>query len=187
MKNILIPALALFLTTAISTALLGIARDFTAAPIEMQRKKTQEKAMNEVLPDASAFTEISFSPKDSIKSITRIFEGEKDGAVTGYVVELSPSGYGGEINMVVGISKENNLVSGMRILNHSETPGLGALAAEENFYTRFNGKKLSPLTVVKTSPSADNEIEAITASTITSRAVTNAVNEAIEWYTEAVK
>ena len=184
MKNILIPALALFLTTAISTALLGIARDFTAAPIEMQRKKTQEKAMNEVLPDASAFTEISFAPTGSI---TRIFEGEKDGAVTGYVVELSPSGYGGEINMVVGISKENDLVSGMRILNHSETPGLGALAAEENFYTRFNGKKLSPLTVVKTSPSADNEIEAITASTITSRAVTNAVNEAIEWYTEAVK
>ncbi len=184
MKNILIPALALFLTTAISTALLGIARDFTAAPIEMQRKKTQEKAMNEVLPDASAFTEISFSPTGSI---TRIFEGEKDGAVTGYVVELSPSGYGGEINMVVGISKENDLVSGMRILNHSETPGLGALAAEKNFYTRFNGKKLSPLTVVKTSPSADNEIEAITASTITSRAVTNAVNEAIEWYTEAVK
>jgi electron transport complex protein RnfG len=70
----------------------------------------------------------------------------------------------------------------MRILKHTETPGLGAKASTEAFYRKFDNKKLIPLKVIKTSARYEDEIEAITASTITSRAVTNAVNEAVEWY-----
>jgi electron transport complex protein RnfG len=179
MKHIIKPALALFIITAITTALLGIARDYTLEPIKAQHRKTQEKAMKEVLPSASAFKEI---PVQKSGSIDRIYEGTANGQITGYVVELSPVGYSGAINMMVGISETENRIKGMRVLKHSETPGLGALAVKEKFYSRYNNKRLVPLNVVKIPTGAENEIEAITASTITTRAVTNAVNEAIEWY-----
>jgi electron transport complex protein RnfG len=179
MKHIIKPALSLFIITAITTALLGIARNYTLEPIEAQHRKTQEKAMKEVLPSASVFREI---PAQNFGSIDRIYEGTADGKAVGYVVELSPVGYSGHINMMVGISNTQNRITGMRVLKHSETPGLGALAVKEKFYSRFNNKKLVTLNVVKIPTGAENEIEAITASTITTRAVTNAVNEAVEWY-----
>lgn len=179
MKHIVKSALSLFLITASATALLGLVRSLTLEPIEIQRKKTQERTMTEVLPEASAFREITFEKSGSI---ARILEGARAGEVKGYVIELIPVGYAGPINMMVGISKTDNKITGMRVLKHSETPGLGALAVKEKFYSKFNGKELVPLKTVRTSSGDRGEIEAITASTITSRAVTNAVNEAIEWY-----
>ena len=103
----------------------------------------------------------------------------------GYVVQLSPAGYSGAIDMMVGISSVKNELTGMRILKHSETPGLGALAVKESFYGKYDGRKLLSLNVVRASP-GENDIEAITGATITSRAVTNAVNEAIRWYNDRV-
>jgi len=70
----------------------------------------------------------------------------------------------------------------MRILRHTETPGLGAFATREEFFRKFDNKKLQPLKVVRTPASADDEIQAITGATITSKAVTGAVNEAIGWF-----
>ena len=69
--------------------------------------------------------------------------------------------------------------TGVRIGTHSETPGLGARAAEEKFYGQFTGKS-GTLSVIKTGEAGDSEINAITAATITSTAVTNAVNEALD-------
>ncbi|MCL2233439.1 MAG: FMN-binding protein, partial [Treponema sp.] len=99
----------------------------------------------------------------------------------GYVLALSPVGYSGNIDLMVGISARDEKITGVRILRHSETPGLGALAARESFYRRFDNRPLIPLTVVRSSP-GEHEISAITSSTITTRAITNAVNEAINWY-----
>jgi electron transport complex protein RnfG len=189
MKHIIKPAFALFIITAIATALLGIARNYTLEPTEKQRKKTQENMMKEVLPGASLYREISSEKigTSELKLIDRIYEGVKDNEVTGYVVELSPVGYGGTINMLVGISGIEEKITGMRVLKHTETPGLGALAVKEKFFTKFNGKELFPLTVVKIPTGKSDEIEAITASTITTRAITDAVNEAIQWYKEGSK
>ena len=181
MKHIIKPALSLFAIAAIVTALLGMARNLTLEPIEKQRKAAQEKTMRAVLTEADNFRELS---AEKTGGINRIFEGLRGSETIGYVVELSPVGYSGEINMMVGISKAEDKITGMRVVKHTETPGLGALAVNENFYRQFDGRKLLPLRVVRTSPGAD-DIEAITAATITSRAVTSAVNEAIEWYTMA--
>jgi electron transport complex protein RnfG len=180
MKHILKPAFALFIIAAAATALLGIARDLTLEPIANQQKRTQEKMMKEVLPQAAGFIEIEDFLYEG--SIVRVFEGVSGSGIAGYVIELAPSGYSGTINMMVGISSGENKITGMRVLKHSETPGLGANAVYEKFYSRFNGKNLVRLNVVKVPTGNANEIEAITASTITTRAITNAVNEAIEWY-----
>ena len=181
MKHILKPAFTLFAIAVIVTASLSIGRRLTLEPIENQRRIAQEKTMKEALEEAAGFRELTGTEAKISGSIVRIFEGSKNGQPAGYVIELAPSGYSGSISMMVGISSARNSISGMRILRHTETPGLGALAVKENFFRRFDGKKLAPLKVTKLNP-AENEIQAITGATITSNAVTGAVNEAIEWY-----
>jgi electron transport complex protein RnfG len=182
MKHIIIPALSLFFFFSIATVLLGLVRNITLEPIEQQRRKTLESTMKAVLKEATEFKEAGYiSEMERSGSLVRVFEGSKGGELIGFVLELAPVGYSGEINIMVGISKVNNEITGMRVLRHSETPGLGALAVKENFYRKFDGRKLIPLSVVRSLP-GENDIEAITSATITSTAITNAVNEAIEWY-----
>ena len=178
MKQIIKLTLQLFIVAAVTTALLAMTYAFTLEPIANQIRMTQEKMMKAILPQAADFKEMS---AEKSGNIVRIFEASNENGAIGYVVELAPSGYGGAINMVVGISKADNAVAGMRVLKHSETPGLGALSATEKFYRKYDNKGLTPLKVVKASPRAD-EIDAITSATITTNAVTAAVNEAIEWY-----
>ena len=179
-KHILKPAFELFIIAAVTTTLLVLVHSLTLEPIQNNARRTQEKMMREVLAQADHFEEIAMKKSGSI---VKVFEASKEGNVIGYVVELAPKGYGDTISMIVGISKADNAVSGMRVLKHTETPGLGALAVTEKFYRQYEGKKLVPLKVIKPpSRPRDDEIHAITSATITTRAVTNAVNEAIEWY-----
>ena len=178
MNYIVKPAATLFITAAVTIAALSVVYERTLQPIERQRQRTQEAAMSAVLPQASGFRELTAQTSGSI---TAIFEGLRAGELIGYVVELSPVGYSGNIDMVVGICALDEKITGMRILRHSETPGLGALAAREAFYRRFDGRPLVPLTVVRYA-TGEHEISAITSSTITTRAITNAVNEVVAWF-----
>ena len=89
---------------------------------------------------------------------------------------MDAKGFGGTVGLTVGVS--DGAITGVRIGSHSETPGLGAKAADEAFYGQFAGKS-GELTVTKTGAVTDQEINAITAATITSKAVTGAVNEVL--------
>ena len=179
---ILKPSLTLFITAAITIAALSIVHTLTLEPIERQKQKTQEAAMREVLPQASGYREIPAEKSGSGSgSIAAIYEGLPGGELTGYVIKLSPEGYSGNIDLIVGISAQDKKITGMRVLRHSETPGLGALSVKEDFFRRYDGKDLVPLSVVRTSP-GEHDIQAITSATITTKAITGAVNEAIEWY-----
>jgi len=177
MKYILKPALTLFITAVLVVAGLSYVYNLTLDPIERQKRKTQEAAMKEVFPRASEYKVMEI---DKTGSIVSVYEALSGNALTGYVVQLSPKGYSGNIDLIVGISLSENKITGMRVMKHTETPGLGALAVKEDFYKRYNNLELAPLSVVRTNPGR-HEIQAITSATITSRAVTGAVNEAIEW------
>jgi len=182
MKYILKPALTLFITAVITVALLSVVYNFTKDPIEKQKRSTQENAMKEVLPKASEYREYQ---TDLTGSITAVYEGLTGGNLTGFIVQLSPEGYSGNIDLMVGISASDKRITGVRILRHTETPGLGALAVKEDFYRRYDNRALAPIGVVRSSP-GENEIQAITSATITTRAITNAVNEAINWYINVI-
>jgi electron transport complex protein RnfG len=179
-KSILRPALTLFLIAGVLTAGLGLLRAVTEAPIAAQTAKTRQATMSAVLPQASEYIELPVELPDDIYAV---FEGYAGGELVGYVFELYPAGYSGDVAMLVGISSRDNVVSGMRVMKHTETPGLGALAVKEFFYGQFTNKPLVELTVVKGSP-GEYEIDAITSATITSRAVTRGVNAAIAWFNE---
>ena len=177
-KYILKPAATLFLTAVIVIAFLSVVYSVTREPIERQRLRTQEAVKREVLPGAAVFREI---PLERTGDIVAVFEGSNSQGMAGYVVELSTRGYSGNIYLMVGISLPDERIAGMRVMRHNETPGLGALAVKENFYRQYDGRDLVPLGVVRNSP-GQHEIHAIASATITTRVITNAVNEAMTWY-----
>ncbi|MPN50974.1 Electron transport complex subunit RsxG [bioreactor metagenome] len=94
---------------------------------------------------------------------------------------MTPKGYGGPIEFVVGISN-GGLVKDIKILTSSETPGLGAKAADEPFAGQFHDRKAQELAVTKTPPENDAQIQAISGATISSSAVVTGVNAAVSYW-----
>lgn len=91
----------------------------------------------------------------------------------GRAIEVSPRGYSAPIEMLVGVD-DSGEVSGVKILNHRETPGLGAKVTEPKFLAQFRGKSLKdPIEPKK-------DIDALTGATITTRAVCKGVRDALE-------
>ncbi|MCY6355070.1 RnfABCDGE type electron transport complex subunit G [Clostridium sp. ZS2-4] len=175
--------ITLLIITAISGLILGGANKITAAPIAEQQKKENEAAMKEVLPSAESFDKLD----KKAEGIKEVNEGKKGSDVAGYTIKVAPKGYGGPVEMMVGISTEGK-IEGIKIINQSETPGLGAKAPEPEFSGQYKGKPIEKeLAVVKTVPANDNEIKAITGATITSKAVTTGVNSAVEFYKKELK
>lgn len=82
--------------------------------------------------------------------------------------------------------QNDGTVNGYSITDISETPGLGMKAEEEDFYSQFENKTVDKFTVVKQKPASDDQIEAITGSTITSKAMANGCNAAIYYFQNAL-
>ena len=160
----------LFLICAITAGLLGLVNSVTADRIaEITAEKTA-KAMSTVLP-ADAYDEVEYTGSDAL--VVTAYKASAGGSVVGYVVEVTPSGFGGTIDMVVGVDM-NGAVTGVDIIDMSETSGLGANAGKPAFKDQFAG-----LTGTAAVTKDGGTIDAITGATITSRAVCAGVNSAI--------
>lgn len=173
------------MVTGIAAVVLGFFNFITQKPIERQIREANLQAMKEVMP-ADTYKEIKAETAtgDIVKAVSKAY---KNGSEAGFVIKVSPSGYGGSIEMLVGIDK-NGKITGIKIISHNETPGLGAKATEPSWQSQFKGKGPDALMVVKHPPSKDkNEVQAITGATITSRAVTKGVNEALREFKELSK
>lgn len=176
MREIVKLGLILFVITAVAGGLLGFANEITKEPIAKQVQQSKEEAMKQTLPQADKFEFIEVDlPEDSI--ILEVNAGYKGDTLEGFAVKVAPKGYGGAIEMMVGVSKDG-VLQGVKVVSHSETPGLGANAQNAAFTSQYEGKS-GELKVVKTTPGADDEIQAITGATITSKAVTSGVNEVL--------
>ena len=111
--------------------------------------------------------------------IIDIFPGYKDGKLWGVALEDSGQGFGGNIDVIVGIDVENDKLLGIGVTTHKETPGLGARIKEEGFRGGFQEIALNQEIAV----GADGgRIEAISGATISSRGVCEAVNKAVAFY-----
>ena len=100
----------------------------------------------------------------------------------GYIFTTAANGYGGEVKVMTGIAPDGTIIAIEVVSAGDETPGLGQNATKSSFWDLFKGKngKLS----ASKSASADNEIQAMTGATITSRAVVSAVNEATDLFNQ---
>lgn len=177
-KEIIIPALSLFLICVVATALLGFTNQITELKIEQLAIETQMKAKQEVLADASEFSDEMTAELDG--TAYSYYEGTKDGKTVGYVFATSAKGYGGDIDIMVGVDNEGK-VTGVSILEISETAGLGMNAKNDDWRSQFLGKS-STVSVIKNGTPADDEISALTGATITSNAMAKAVNIALDLY-----
>ena len=165
-KEIVIPALSLFINCIVVTALLGLTKAVTAPKIEELAVETQEAAKKEVLADAASFgdaeqTQLSGTTYTYYKGLAA------DGSVMGYVVETGSKGYGGDISLMVGVGVDGT-VQGVSILSINETAGLGMNAENPEFLEQFLGK--SGTIGVQKNGSSDTEIQALTGATLPSEA-----------------
>ena len=168
-KYILRLALTLLVITAVMAAALAAVNQFTAPMIaKLQAEKTQ-KAIELVLPGGGE--EIEFT--DSTGLVSTVYASE-----TGYAVEVTPIGFDNTITMMVGVSPEGQVL-GISVISHTETAGLGAVAAAansagESFRSQFVGMSGS-LAVTQDG----GEVDSITGATITSRAICVGINAAL--------
>ena len=178
MKQPIKYALILFLITGICVGILGAVNQITSPIITENAKKAEEAAMKNLLSESESFEEAS-GIEDAM--VQAVFIGKKGEETVGYVVKVAPTGYGGTINMLVAMDTSHT-IKGISILSHGETPGFGANATKDSFKKQYEEKQ-APLAVTKSQP-GENEIEAITGATITSTAVTDAVNAASSYIVE---
>jgi len=166
----------LCLITAAAALLLSAVNSFTAPVIAENTVKKTNEAMKKIMEDADSFERAKYILTEDTADVTDVYIAKKNGVDEGVCVLVSPKGYGGSIDMIVGIGIDM-LVTGVDIINQSETAGLGARVVEEDFRIQYVGKGIVDK-VVK-NDAKDNEINAVSSATITSKAVTKGVNEAV--------
>ena len=173
----------LFAVTAVTGLILGVVQHFTAQAIARVEAEARNAAFRIVMPAGENFDTFELKENEFVSDVQKATD--KSGTV-GWCLTVGSKGYGGVVTFIVGITKDG-AVKAINILNHSETPGLGAKSTEPEFYTQFNDKDKLPLKVVKGAASSPDEISAISGATITSNAVTSGVNAAVEYWNENLK
>ncbi|HKL42466.1 MAG TPA: RnfABCDGE type electron transport complex subunit G [Clostridia bacterium] len=178
MKEIMNLGFKLLLISLIAALSLGYVNGITADKIAEQRALANERARKAVSPEADSFNEIDVSELNQ-DLVVEGFEAISDDLVSGYVFKTIPKGYGGALEVIVGIDNDGT-ISGVRIGSHTETPGLGAKATDESFYSQYKNMSANQEIAVSKTEKSDTEIQAISGATITSVAVTKGVNSAIK-------
>lgn len=183
-KVMLKEAAILFAITLISGLMLGFVYELTKEPIRLQQEKAVQEACAAVFSDAAEFVEISYVPDEALAAelaaegvrLGSVFEAkDAENTLLGYVIETaSTEGYGGNIVLYTGVSL-NGTLNDISILEISETPGLG-MRADEVLTPQLHQKRVSEFTYTKSGSKTESEIDAISGATITTKAVTNAVN-----------
>ena len=177
-KNMTICLLAICL---VCSGLLAGVYALTKEPIDNAAKAKNEAAIKEVLPEEVAKIDEEKSIElDGVKYTYNLAYDEA-GNTVGCAVNVAPVGFGGPIVIKVGFKVDaqtgKNLVWNTKVLSHAETPGLGAKCNEPAFADQFKGLDPTVKTLEVTKDGGD--IDAITASTITSRAFTDGVATAV--------
>lgn len=191
MKNMIKDAAVLFVITVAAGLILGFVYQITKEPIALAEEKAANEAYAEVFADASSFEECALADPaadpvwtEEYKAVDIEKELEaKDGAgsVLGYILTVtSHEGYGGDITFTMGIRMDGTL-NGISILDISETAGLG-MKAEAVLKPQFQNKNVSNFTYTKTGASSESQIDAISGATITTNAVTTAVNAGLYYF-----
>lgn len=196
MNKIVKNALILTAITLVSGLLLGGVYEITKEPIQASKEKAKQEAYKSVMSDAEEFeTDNSFDEKKAEKILEKnkingcylseVAVGkDKSGKEIGYVItSTSKEGYGGEIQISVGVSMDGT-VTGIEILSINETAGLGMQAIEPAFKKQFENVKTDKFEVKKDNPKGN--VDALSGATITTRAVTNAVNAGLSYFQDAL-
>lgn len=193
MNKIVKNTLILTLITVIAGFLLGAVYEVTKTPIAQAQETAKKEAWQAVFSDVKLgdFKAEDVDQKAADKAVKDMgVNATIDEVCTagdaGYVITTTDKdGFGGNIQITVGIKKDGT-INGVSILSISETAGLGMKATEPSFYNQYVNKQADKFVVSKDGGEGE-QIDALSGATITSRAVTGAVNAALGYYQNAFK
>ncbi len=194
-KKIVHDAFVLFVFTIVLGLILALVHWITKAPIDASNERTRQEAFRSVFSSADSFEDFDFDNEEANKLLADngfndvineiVVAKDASGEVLGYVISVTAKdGSQGEISFSVGIMSDGT-VNGYSITATGETPGLGLKASEPEFADQFKDTQTSGFYVKdKESGTGDNpvSIDAITGSTITSKAVVHGCNAAILYF-----
>ncbi|HUX06822.1 MAG TPA: RnfABCDGE type electron transport complex subunit G [Acidobacteriota bacterium] len=192
MKELISLVVTLTVIAAVAGLALALVYSVTEEPIAEAEREQTLKAIRNVLPefDDNLLQSVMFGEeKQKEIFIARANGGDLVGVAFS---SISRNGYGGNLEVMVGLVPEGEgyKVNRIEILRHAETPGLGTKIAEEKFKGQFNSVNYDNLTfaVDKDDPGSTDKpsIDSITGATISSRAVTEAVQMALDFFLENV-
>ena len=178
-KAVLIPTVSLFLICIFVTAALAFTNNLTADKIAENEAQSKQESMKTVCPEAQTFDEL-------IPDV--MYEGKNEGGETvGYAISTAAQGYGGQVKVMTGIN-DGEIIGVDVYYNDDETPGLGKNTSNASFRDQYKGLTTDRDIAVSKDDTSGNAqtVDAVTSATISSRAVTKAVNEAVEIYNENV-
>ncbi len=184
-KNISIKMIVVLSVTAVivGSVLAGFYQ-YVSPRIEANRLAEERRAIFSVLDGVKDYeTLVKEIDGDEEGEKARIFRGvDGDGSVVGYAFVAEGPGFAAAITMMVGLNVDGKTLSGLRVLEQIETPGLGNKIAMEPFESQFRGLSFKPkIEYLKNKkPEKDNQIQAITGATISSKAVVDAINKTIK-------
>ena len=162
--------LKLLLICAATAALLAFVNHFTAPIIAENELAKKELALSSIFPELTAYETFDASQTDS----DEIYIVSDNNGAIGYCAVTTPSGFGGKLNMMVGVDSERN-VRGIRIIGHSETAGVGTNALNDAYLSLYNGLGGTGITL-------GDGVDAYAHATVTSKAVNAGVNRALSAY-----
>ncbi|MBE6936586.1 MAG: RnfABCDGE type electron transport complex subunit G [Ruminococcaceae bacterium] len=174
-KELFSMVLTLLVIALVCSSLLGVVNALTKDKIAEIQAEALAQSMRQVLPDAEHFNEISGRLDPAFmeeNDVDAIYLADDDG----YVVLVSPRGFGGELVMTVGIDPDL-AVTGIVITEQSETPGLGTKAQTPEYLSQYVGKT-GTLQLVK-GAAAEGQISAVSGATVSSRGITAGVQAAL--------
>lgn len=167
MKDLLKPVIVLTVICVVASALLGLTYTQTAPLIAQAEKEASDAAMQAVVPGSTAFTELPATGMENV------LIAAKDDSGNGYAFKVKDKGFGGAYTVMVGIGSDGR-ITGVKLLDNNETPGLGSKTGAAAFTDQFKGKD-----------QALDGVDAVTGATISSKAFFRCVDTAYQAY-EAV-
>ncbi|SMP49799.1 FMN-binding protein [Anoxynatronum buryatiense] len=171
MRDMIKMGLILLLITSIAGLVLGITNSMTEGIILERAMAGDIASMQVLLSEADSFEPVDHEEISASSMIKEVYAGYKGGDLVGFTIKVAPGGYGGPIEMMVGIDATAE-ITGIEILEQTETPGLGTKITEESYKTQFTGL------------TADSSIavDTIAGATVSSEAVNNGVRAAAALY-----
>lgn len=192
---------ALLVITLVAGLALSAVNEITKAPIAKAEEQARLEAYQTVYPEAEletpadidtmlegaqAAVEAAGLSGCTVSDI--LYANGENGERVGYIIAaVSPNGYGGDVSVAIGIEAASDTITGFSVLSNSETAGLGARCTEDEFTAQFAGKEATSIEYVKGGGAAGNQIDAISGATVTTNAVTEAVNSALAVYNSLLK
>ena len=176
--------ICLFAICIVCSSLLAGVYALTKAPIDAAAKAKNEAAIMEVLPAGAVTIEEERTVDFDGASYTYNLAYDQQGNTVGCAINVSPVGFGGPIVIKVGFDA-NGVICNTKVLSQAETPGLGAKCVEAAFSDQFKGWNPSAKKLAVKKDGGD--VDAITASTITSRAYADGLALAVNVFEAIAK